>query len=89
MFQIPKNNRNYTCHATIIKCSLKLARQKALNEKFSHLKEKSLGDVVRSAANMFNDDPADLNGDYADVKEPQPQTRCTKMRYARQDSKAL
>jgi hypothetical protein len=41
---------------------------------FSHLKEKGLGDVTQSAADcdMFNNDPADLNGDYADVEDPQP-----------------
>jgi len=35
---------------------------------FSHLKKKGLGDVTQSAADMFNDDPMDLNGDYMDIE---------------------
>jgi len=36
------------------------------------LKEKGLGDVTQSAANIFNYDLADLDGDY-DVEDQQPQ----------------
>ena len=35
---------------------------------FSHLKKKGLGDVTQSAADMFNDDHMDLNGDYMDIE---------------------
>ena len=41
---------------------------------FSCLREKGLGDMTQCAADrdMFNDDPADLDGDHADIEDPQP-----------------
>ena len=75
---IPKNNGSYTHHTIIIKCQLKLARQKALEEKFSCLKEKGLSDVTQSAADMFNDDLTNLNGDYTDIEDTQPQNQTHK-----------
>jgi hypothetical protein len=42
------------------------------------LKEKDLGDMAQSAADMFNGDPADLDGDYTDVEGPQPRNQMHK-----------
>ena len=38
------------------------------------MREKGLGDMTQCAADrdMFNDDPADLDGDHADIEDPQP-----------------
>jgi hypothetical protein len=39
---------------------------------FNSFEEEGFGDVTQCAVNcdMFNDDPVDLNGDYADIKDP-------------------
>jgi hypothetical protein len=69
--RITNNNRSYAHHAIVINCQLKLARRKALEETFSRLKEKGLGD-------MLNDDPTDLDEDYADIEDPQPRNQMHK-----------
>jgi hypothetical protein len=68
----PKKSRSQAHHAVVVTCPLKLARRKALEEKFSRLKEKGSNDVTQSAAEVFNDDPIDLDEDYVDVEDPQP-----------------
>jgi hypothetical protein len=45
---------------------------------FSRLNEKGLGDVTQSAADMFNDDPTDLDRDYTDVEGSQPRNQMHK-----------
>jgi len=44
------------------------------------LKQKGLDDMTQSATNrdMFIDDPIDLNGDYTDIEDPQPQNQMHK-----------
>jgi len=76
-YRSPKKNRSQAHHAVVVTCPLKLARRKALEEKFSRLKGKGLehmGDVegIQSVAEAFNDDPMDLDEDYVDVEDPQP-----------------
>jgi len=67
----PKKNRSQAHHAVVVTCPLKLARRKALEEKFSRLKEKGSDDMTQSAAEAFNDDPMDLDEDYVDIEDPQ------------------
>jgi hypothetical protein len=35
-------------------------------------KRRVLDDVTQSAADLFNDDPTDFDGDYTDIQGPQP-----------------
>ena len=72
-----KKKRSQVHHAIVVTCPLKLARRKALEEKFSRLKGKgseNMGDIegIQSVAKAFNDDAMDLNEDYVDVEDPQP-----------------
>ena len=57
-------------------CPSKAARHKTLEENFCHLKKNISatedGDVLPSPADIFNDNPVDLNKDYVDVEGPQP-----------------
>jgi hypothetical protein len=76
-YRSPKKKRSQAHHAVVVKCPLKLARRKALEEKFSRLQEKgseNTGDFDggQSGIETFNDDPTDLDEDYMDVEEPQP-----------------
>lgn len=68
----PKKKRSQAHHAVVVTCPLKHARQKALEEKFSRLKESGLGDETQSAAEAFGDYPMDLDKDYVDIEDPQP-----------------
>jgi hypothetical protein len=58
-------------------CPLEAARRKTLEEKFRHLKKKNISateddEVLPSPADVFNDNPMDLNEDYVNVEGPRP-----------------
>jgi hypothetical protein len=71
-YRSPKKTRSQAHHTVVVRCPLKLARRKALEEKFSRLKEKGSDDVTQSAAEAFNDNPMGLDEDYVDVEDPPP-----------------
>jgi hypothetical protein len=70
----PKKKRSQAHHAVIVTCPLKAARRKALQERFSRLKENSSEDTdkLESEAEALNEDPMDLDEHYVDVDDQQP-----------------
>ena len=89
-YRSPQKKRSQAHHAIVIKCLLKLARRKALEEKLSWLKEKGSDDVMQSEARAFNDNPMDLDEDYMDVEDrpPTPSPNTHKPATRKQDTQS-
>jgi hypothetical protein len=76
VYRSPPKKRSQAHHAAAVICPLKAARRKTLEEKFRRLKENISAtednDVLPSPADVFNDNPMDLDENYIDVEGPRP-----------------
>jgi hypothetical protein len=72
--RILKNNSR---HTVVINAGSRLLDEMSLR-RLVIFKRRVLDDVTQSAADLFNDDPMDFDGDYADVQGPQPRNRMDK-----------
>jgi len=76
VYRSPQKKRSQAHHAAAVICPLKAARRKTLEEKFRRLNENISAnegdDVLASPADVFNDNPMDLDEDYVDVEGPRP-----------------
>ena len=72
--RILKNNSR---HTVVINAGSRLLDEMSLR-RLVVFKRRVLDDVTQSAADLFNDDPMDFDGDYTDVQGPQPRNRMHK-----------
>jgi hypothetical protein len=73
--RILKNNSH---HTVVINAGSRLLDEMSLRRLLVIFKRRVLDDVTQSAADLFNDDPADFDGEYTDVQGPQPRNRMHK-----------